>query len=142
MNLSPLNRRRFNNFKSNKRGWYSFWIFSILFLISIFANFIANDKPLIVKYNNELYFPIIYEYSETTFGGDFETEADFRDPYVKNLINNYGWMIWPIIPYSYDTIIRGINEECGLNDITWNKQDNYNYKQKTPQAKHVLKTAL
>ncbi len=109
MNLSPLNRRRFNNFKSNKRGWYSFWIFSILFLISIFANFIANDKPLIVKYNNELYFPIIYEYSETTFGGDFETEADFRDPYVKNLINNYGWMIWPIIPYSYDTIIRDLN---------------------------------
>tara|TARA_Y100000590_G_C15701449_1_gene1006947 strand:+ start:51 stop:1076 length:1026 start_codon:yes stop_codon:yes gene_type:complete len=109
MNLSPLNRRRFNNFKSNKRGWYSFWIFSILFFISIFANFIANDKPLLVKYNNELYFPIIYEYSETTFGGDFETEADFRDPYVKNLINNYGWMIWPIIPYSYDTIIRDLN---------------------------------
>ena len=109
MNLSPLNRRRFNNFKSNKRGWYSFWIFSILFFISIFANFIANDKPLLVKYNNELYFPIIYEYSETTFGGEFETEADFRDPYVKNLINNYGWMIWPIIPYSYDTIIRDLN---------------------------------
>ena len=108
MTLSPLNKRRLDNFMSNKRGWYSFWIFTLLFLISIFANFIANDKPLLIKYNNQIYFPVIKEYSETMFGGDFETEADYRDPYVKGLINNNGWMIWPIIPYTYNTIIRDL----------------------------------
>ena len=108
MTLSPLNKRRLDNFKSNKRGWYSFWIFTLLFLISIFADFIANEKPLLIKYNNQIYFPIINEYSETTFGGDFETEADYRDPYVKQLINDNGWMIWPIIPYTYNTIIRDL----------------------------------
>jgi len=108
MTLSPLNKRRLNNFKSNKRGWYSFLIFTFLFLVSIFADFIANEKPLLIKYQNQIYLPIINEYAETTFGGDFETEADYRDPFVKDLINNNGWMIWPIIPYSYDTIIRDL----------------------------------
>ncbi len=109
MQISPLNQRRFNNFKSNKRGWYSFWIFSFLFLISIFADFIANDKPLLVRYDNAFYLPIINEYPETIFGGDFETEADYRDPFVKKLINSNGWIIMPIIPYSYNTIIRDLN---------------------------------
>ena len=102
--LSKLNQRRLNNFKSNKRGYYSFWIFSFLFIISLFANFIANEKPLLVKYNSNFYYPIFSFYSETTFGGDFETEADYKDPYVKNLIEENGWMIMPIIPYSYNTI--------------------------------------
>ena len=109
MQISPLNQRHFNNFKTNKRGWYSFWIFSILFLISIFADFIANDKPLLVHYDNAIYLPIVHAYPETIFGGDFETEADYRDPYVKNLINSNGWMIMPVIPYSYNTIIRDLN---------------------------------
>jgi len=109
MTLSPLNKRRLDNFKSNKRGWYSFLIFTFLFLVSIFADFIANEKPLLIKYQNQIYLPIINEYAETTFGGDFETEADYRDPFVKDLINNNGWMIWPIIPYSYDTIIRDLS---------------------------------
>ena len=109
MQISPLNQRRFNNFKSNKRGWYSFWIFSFLFLISIFADFIANDKPLLVHYDNAFYLPIVHEYPETIFGGDFETEADYRDPFVKKLINSNGWIIMPIIPYSYNTIIRDLN---------------------------------
>ena len=108
MTLSPLNKRRLDNFKSNKRGWYSFLIFTFLFLASIFADFIANEKPLLIKYQNQIYLPIINEYAETTFGGDFETEADYRDPFVKDLINNNGWMIWPIIPYAYDTIIRDL----------------------------------
>jgi len=108
MTLSSLNKRRLDNFKSNKRGWYSFLIFSFLFLVSIFADFIANEKPLLIKFENQIYLPVINKYPETTFGGDFETEADYRDPYVKNLINNNGWMIWPIIPYSYDTIIRDL----------------------------------
>ena len=108
MKLSKLNQRRLYNFKANKRGYYSFWIFSILFIVSLFADFIANEKPLLIKHNENFYYPIFSYYSETTFGGDFETEADYRDPYVKNLINENGWMIMPIIPYSYDTIIRDL----------------------------------
>ena len=107
--LSKLNQRRLNNFKNNKRGYYSFWIFSFLFIISLFANFIANEKPLLVKYDSNFYYPIFSFYSETTFGGDFETEADYKDPYVKNLIEENGWMIMPIIPYSYNTIIRDLS---------------------------------
>ena len=76
MNISTLNQRRLKNFNSNKRGYYSFWIFIILFLISIFANFIANDKPLMLKYNSNYYFPIIKQYAETVFGGDFEAFFD------------------------------------------------------------------
>ena len=109
MIISPLNLRRFHNFKSNKRGWYSFWIFLFLFLISIFANFISNDKPLLINYNNSYYFPILQEYSEKVFGGDFDTEADYRDPYVISLIENKGWIIMPLIPYTYNTIIRDLN---------------------------------
>ena len=108
-NLSPLNKRRLLNFKSNKRGWYSFWIFSFLFIISIFADFIANDKPLLIKFDQEYYFPIINKYSETIFGGDFETEADYRDPYVIKLIEDKGWIIMPLIPYTYNTIIRDLD---------------------------------
>ena len=108
MNISPLNKRRLSNFKSNKRGLFSFWIFSFLFIISIFADFVANDKPLIVKYNQNYYFPIIYNYSETVFGGDFDTEADYRDPYVKKLIQNQGWIIMPIIQFTYNKIIRDL----------------------------------
>ena len=109
MEISPLNKRRLQNFKLNKRGLYSFWIFSFLFIVSIFANFVANDKPLMVSYKNNYYFPVIQSYTETTFGGDFETEADYLDPYVKKLINDQGWMIMPIIPFSYNTIIRDLN---------------------------------
>ena len=109
MKISPLNKRRLQNFKSNKRGLYSFWIFSVLFIISICANFIANDKPLLINYKNSYYFPIIIAYSETTFGGDFETEADYLDPYVKKLITDQGWIIMPLIPFSFNTIIRDLN---------------------------------
>ena len=109
MNLSKLNQRRLNNFKNNKRGYYSFWIFTFLFIVTLFADFIANEKPLLVKFNSNYYYPIFSYYPETTFGGDFETEADYKDPYVINLINEKGWIIMPIIPYSYNTIIRDLN---------------------------------
>ena len=102
--LSPLNQRRWRNFKANRRGFWSFWIFSALFLISMFAELIANDRPLLLQYDGRLYVPVLFNYSETTFGGDFETTADYRDPFLQKLVaEKGGWMIWPPIRYHYDT---------------------------------------
>ncbi|MDR4308576.1 ABC transporter permease [Chelatococcus sambhunathii] len=107
--LSPLNRRRFANFRANRRGWWSFWLFAAVFVVSLFAEFIANDKPFLVKYDGAFYFPAVRTYTETTFGGDFETEADYRDPYLQNLIKKSGgYMVWPPVRYSYDTINRNL----------------------------------
>lgn len=103
--LSPINQRRWRNFKANRRGYWSLWAFGILFILSLFAEFIANDKPLVVTYNGGVYFPVLVSYPETEFGGDFETEADYRDPFVRDLIHDAGGsMIWPLIEYSYRTI--------------------------------------
>jgi len=104
MTLSPITQKRLNQFKANKRGYYSLWLFTFLFLIAVFAPLIANDKPIYVSYGGAHYFPIANEYPETEFGGDFETEAEYRDPFVKDLINDKGFMVWPIIRYHYDTI--------------------------------------
>ncbi|MEX2128102.1 MAG: ABC transporter permease [Xanthobacteraceae bacterium] len=102
--LSPINRRRWNNFKANRRGWWSFWLFLILFFASLFAEVIANDKPFLVSYDARFYFPAVQQYPETTFGGDFETETDYRDPFLKDLIEKKGgYMVWPFIRYSYNT---------------------------------------
>lgn len=103
--LSPLNRRRLANFKANRRGYWSFWAFLVIFLLSLFAEFIANDKPLLVRYDDAFYMPIFKSYPETVFGGEFELEADYTDPFVQELIDAKGWMLWPLIPYSYDTIV-------------------------------------
>ncbi len=102
--MTPLTRRRLANFKANRRGFWSFWIFLVLFVLSLGAEFIANDKPLLVEYENQYYWPVFQTYPETTFGGEFETETDYRDPFVRDLINAKGWMVWPPIPYSYRTI--------------------------------------
>ena len=102
--MSPITQRRLAQFKANKRGFYSLWIFLFLFVLCLGAEFLANDKPLLISYDNGLYMPIFKSYAETEFGGDFETEADYRDPYVKELIEEKGWMIWAPIRYSYDTI--------------------------------------
>jgi microcin C transport system permease protein len=104
LQLSPLARRRWHNFRANRRGWFSLWFFLLLFVITLFAEFIANDKPLIVSFNGKFYFPITTAFPETMFGGEFETEADYRDPFVIELITAKGWMLWPPIRYSYDTI--------------------------------------
>ena len=80
---SPLNRRRWQNFTANRRGYWSFWIFLVLFVVSLFAELIANDRPFMIKYDGHLYLPAFVSYSETTFGGDFETAADYRDPSKK-----------------------------------------------------------
>ncbi len=102
--LSPLGQRRWQNFKANKRGFYSLWIFLVLLVFSLFADVIANDKPIIISYDGGLYFPIVNAYPETTFGGEFKTEADYRDPFVAQKIKEKGWAVWPLIPYSYNTI--------------------------------------
>lgn len=119
-NLSPINQRRLNVFKSNKRALWSLVIFLLLFFLTLFAEFIANNKPIIAVYNNAIYLPVLKSYPETTFGGDFETEADYRDPYVAELINENGWMIWPPIPYSYDTHITGLNTPAPSSPTTDN----------------------
>ncbi len=102
--LSPLALRRLHNFRANRRGYWSLWIFLAMFGVSLFAEFIANDRPLVVRYAGHFYFPVLRAYPETTFGGVFPTEADYRDPAVARLIREKGWMIWPPIPYRYDTI--------------------------------------
>lgn len=102
--LSPLTRRRLINFRANRRGCWSLWIFLVLFTMSLFAEFIANDKPLLIRYDGEFYFPVLVEYPETTFGGFLPSEAEYRDPEVAELIREQGWMLWPPVHYSYDTI--------------------------------------
>lgn len=101
---SPINQRRWLNFKNNRRGYISLYIFMVLFVVSLFAEFVANDKPILVVYQGEVFTPIFKSYPETAFGGEFESEADYRDEYVEELINSAGWMLWPMIRYSYDTI--------------------------------------
>jgi len=133
MALSPLNQRRWRNFKNNRRALWSLIIFSVLFGLSLFAEFIANDKPIAVSYRGELSMPVFNFYPETAFGGDFETEAVYRDIEVQCLIKSgglekcwddpkwvveaieagtfegedfsKGWMLWPVIPYAYDTTV-------------------------------------
>ena len=131
--LSPLNKRRWSNFRKNRRAYWSLWIFGILFGMSLFAEFLAYDKPILVRYDGQFYTPIWNFYPETAFGGDFQTEAAYRDPEVQCLIASggldacfddpeaviedsrdgivdgeeisRGWAIWPLIPYSYDTAV-------------------------------------
>ncbi len=103
-NPSPLVRRRFANFRANRRGFWSLWIFLALFGLSLFAEFIANDRPLMVSYRGHWYFPVVADYAERDFGGDLPIAADYRDKDVAGHIEKDGWMIWPPIPFSYRTI--------------------------------------
>ena len=102
--LTPLTRRRLHRFRSNRRGWWSLWIFVILFITTLLAEVIANDKPFLVYFKGEVYFPIVKAYPETTFGGDFLTEADYRNPYLSELIERDGWTVWPIVRYHHRTV--------------------------------------
>ena len=108
--ISPLNRRRLHNFQSNRRGYWSLWIFLVIFLASLFSEFIANDKPFLVQYDGSFYAPIFKAYPETAFGGEFETEADYRDPYVAEKINGKGWMLWPVLRYHHRTVAWDLRE--------------------------------
>ncbi len=102
--ISPLNRRRWANFRRNRRGYWSLWIFLALFGLSLFAALIANDRPLLVRYDHHWYLPVLHDYPETDFGGQFQTTADYRDPYVQKKIMAQGWMLWPPIRYGDNTI--------------------------------------
>jgi microcin C transport system permease protein len=104
MALSPLNQRRWENFKAHRRGYWSLRVFLILFGLSLFAELLANDKPLLVQFKGELYVPVLTDYPETTFGGSFTSTTNFRDPFVAELIEKDGWMLWPPIRFSYQTI--------------------------------------
>ncbi|MBN9442403.1 ABC transporter permease [Bosea sp. (in: a-proteobacteria)] len=102
LKLTPINRRRLNNFKANRRGWWSFWLFLTLFVLSLFAEFIANDRPLLVRYKGEWLFPVAVNYPEEKFGG-FLATTDYRDPVIAKEIEANGFAVWPPIRYSYNT---------------------------------------
>lgn len=101
--LSPLNQRRLDNFHANKRGVWSFWIFAVLFVLTLFAELIANDRPIVAVYKGEVLFPIVVSYPEEKFGG-FLAVTDYRDPVIMEEINGNGWMLWPPIRYSFRTV--------------------------------------
>ena len=106
--LSPINQRRLHNFRTNRRGYWSLWLFMLLFLLSLFAELIANDRPLLLKYDGNYYWPVIQDYTELEFGGEFDTLADYKDPYIAELIaDKQGWMLWPLVRFNY----RSINQE-------------------------------
>ena len=105
LRVTPLTLRRIANFRTNRRGWWSLWIFLILFVATLCAEVIANDRPILLRYEGHWYFPAFVIYPETTFGGDFLTEAVYREPDVQKLITDKGgWMVWPPIRYSYNTV--------------------------------------
>ena len=104
MRITPITRRRIENFTLNRRGFWSLWIFLVLFCLSMIAELIANDRPLVIVFDGEVYWSTFFDYPETTFGGEFETEADYRDEFVAELIEEKGWMLWPPVRFSHDTI--------------------------------------
>jgi len=103
--MTPIMQRRLATFRKNRRGYWSFWIFLTLFSLSLCAELIANNKPIVVSFNSSLYFPIFKDYSELEFGGEFDIATDYRDPFIQDLIAEAdGWMIWPLLRYNYQTI--------------------------------------
>ena len=102
--MNPIRQRRFAQFRANRRGWWSLWIFLVLFTASLFAEFIANDKPIMVIHKGEWFWPVFVAYPETTFGGEFLTEAEYKDPEVRGLIAAHGWALWPLVEYADQTI--------------------------------------
>ncbi len=106
--LSPLTQRRWQQFCRHRMGFYALWLFLGLFTVSLFAEWIANDRPILVRYEEQFFFPVLVEYAETDFGGFFPSPADYRDPFLIQQIEQSGWMIWPIIPFNYKTVDRDL----------------------------------
>lgn len=108
--LSPITRRRLARFTANRRGFWSLWIFLVLFTLSLFAEFLANDEPVFIWYDGKAHFPVFVSYPETDFGGFFPTEANYQDPAVQELIEDKGWMVWPLIPFDYQSSDRMLGQ--------------------------------
>jgi microcin C transport system permease protein len=106
--LGEVGRRRLARFRANRRAWWSLWVFLGLFLFTLPAELVANDKPLLVRFDGRFYVPVLKAYPETTFGGTFETEAQYDEPEVQALIREKGWLVWPPIPFAYDTHVRNL----------------------------------
>ncbi|MBF0280285.1 MAG: ABC transporter permease [SAR324 cluster bacterium] len=121
MKLNRLNQERWHKFKANRRGYWSLWLFLSLFIVSLLAEVIANDKPLLVRFQSEFYFPFLVEYAETEFGGEFEMEADYRDEFVRELITEKGWILEAPIPFSYTTINHDLPSPAPSppSDVNW-----------------------
>lgn len=116
LTLTPINRRRWENFKANRRGYWSLVVFLTLFILSLFAEFISNDKPIYVRYKGESLFPIFFDYPESKFGG-FLAVTDYRDPVNIEEIGKNGFMIWPLIRYSYQTINKDYPRRVGADNL-------------------------
>jgi microcin C transport system permease protein len=109
MTLTPITRRRLAIFRANRRGYVSLWIFGVLFVLSLFAEFIANDRPLLIRYDGHWFVPVLTDYAEDAFGPDFlPTDADYSDPDLARAINAKGWMLWPAIPYAYNGVVKNL----------------------------------
>jgi microcin C transport system permease protein len=113
-------QRRWLKFKKNKRAYLSFVIFGALFFVSLFADVIANDRPILVRYEGSFYFPFLKSYPETIFGGDYDAITEYKDPYIKEMIESKGWIIWPLIPYSYRTHISDLSQPAPTPPSTQN----------------------
>ena len=101
--MTPITQRRIGQFKANRRGYYSLWVFMFLFVLSLFAEFIANDKPILMSHNDELWMPVLFAYTEEDLGGELPIEAQYTDPFVQDLVKaSGGWMVWPLIPFTYN----------------------------------------
>lgn len=107
MHMTPLTRRRLDAFTRNRRGLWSLWLFLAVFVLTLGAEVIANDRPILVRYDGQFYFPVARDYTEVTFGGDFKTYADYRDPYIAAKIAEHGWAVWPPVRFDY----RAVNTE-------------------------------
>jgi microcin C transport system permease protein len=119
--LTPINQRRLNNFKANRRGYWAFWIFLVLFFVTFCAELIANDRPIIARYKGETLFPIVVNYPEEKFGG-FLARTDYRDPVIADEINKHGWMLWPPVRFSYTTINLDLPKPAPASP-TWTLKD-------------------
>ncbi|WP_135468882.1 ABC transporter permease [Crenalkalicoccus roseus] len=109
MALSPITRRRLANFRANRRGWWSLWIFTVLFVVTLFAELIANDRPLLARVDGRWYFPVVVSYAESDIIEDgLPTTADWHDPYLRERVEERGWMVWPLVPYRYDSVVRDL----------------------------------
>ena len=104
MQLTPINQARWARFRHNRRGYWSLWIFLIIFVCSMCSELIANDRPLLVQYKGSLYVPLVKEYSEQTFGGQFATVADYQDSWLRKQLSENGWVLWAPVRYGATTI--------------------------------------